>query len=87
MAIRRTPLGMPRQQFLQFAFHGLADQLLRTGSQQFRQQIPAGLSTPKLNNVILHHSGVFPQVGSLCRNNKSTRYAASFQLLKHQIRL
>ena len=38
-------------------------------------------------NVFQLHSGVSPQVGSLCRNNKSTRYAAFLQLLKHQIRL
>jgi hypothetical protein len=75
------------QQLLQLGFHCLVDQLLRAGSQQLRQQISGSLSTPKLNNVILPHSGVSPQVGSLSGDNKSTRYAAFLQLLKHQIRL
>jgi hypothetical protein len=38
------------------------------------------LSTFKLYNVILAHSGVSPLVVCLSRNNKSTRYAAFFQL-------
>jgi hypothetical protein len=75
------------QQLMQLGFHSLADQLLGAGSQQLGQQIRARLSASKLNNVILSHSGVSPQVGSLSRNNKSTRYAASFQRLKHHIRL
>ena len=65
----------------------LLNQLPCSRSEQFSQQVRASLSTPKPNNVILPHSGVSPQVGSLSGDNKSTRYAAFLQLLKHQIRL
>ena len=44
-------------------------------------------STGNLDNVTLTHSGVSSLVALMCRNNKSTRYAALLQFLKHQFRL
>jgi hypothetical protein len=75
------------QQPQQLCLHRLLDLLLRTGLQQLCQRIGNGVSTRQLNNVILTHSGVSPMVVLMSRNNKSTRYAALFQLLKHQIQL
>jgi hypothetical protein len=54
---------------------------------QFSQRIGTPCSTFQFNNVILAHSGVSLMVDGLFGDNKSTRYAASFQLLKHHIQL
>jgi hypothetical protein len=61
-------------------------------TQEFKEEAVAlvteqGYSVPGcwFNNSTLVHSGVFSWLVSLLGDNKSARYAASFQLLKSQI--
>ena len=77
-AMLGPPVGMLGQQGLQLCLHCLVNRVFRTYPQQLGQRIVACLSTGQLNHAILANSGVSPQVGSLSRNNKSTRYAAFF---------
>jgi hypothetical protein len=73
------------QQLLQLSLYCLFNQSSGPVSEQLRHRIYNLFSTFKLNNIILIHGGVSPQVVLMCRNYKSTRYAAFFQLFKHQI--
>ena len=53
---------MLRQQFLQFRSHCSLDQPLRSFPERFGQRTGNPFSIFRFNNVILHHSGVFPSV-------------------------
>ena len=85
LAILSSPIHMLAQQGLQFGLKRLLDQALRARPQQFHQGAspasrPAGSITLFLLIVVY-----LPMVVLVLCNNKSTRYAASFQLIKHQI--
>lgn len=62
------------------------DQEDGTDPEQFRQRVRICCSTCELDHVTLFH-GVSPVLIDLFGDNKSTRYAAFFQTLKHQIQL
>jgi len=72
------------QQLLQLGLNRLLNQLPGALSEQLRHRIYNLFSIFKLNNIILIHGGVSPQVVLMC-HNKSTRYAAFFYLFKNQI--
>jgi hypothetical protein len=78
---------MRDEQFLQLGLHCLLKQSSGTDPEQFRQRVRICCSTCELDHVTLFHGGVSPVLIDLFGDNKSTRYAAFFQTLKHQIQL
>jgi hypothetical protein len=78
---------MRDEQFLQLSLHRLFNQPPGTDPEQFRQRVRICRSTCELDQVTLFHGGVSPVLIDLFGDNKSTRYAAFFQTLKHQIQL
>jgi hypothetical protein len=57
------------QQLSQFRFQSLRNQRSGAVAQQLGQLVAAGLSTGKIDHVVLFHSGVSPQLIWLCSNN------------------
>jgi hypothetical protein len=78
---------MRSQQLLHFGLNGLLQKLPGARAQYLCQRISTLCSTFKFNNVTLAHGGVSFWLIDLFGDNKSTRYAAFFQTLKHQIQL
>jgi hypothetical protein len=82
-----VPACVCNKQLLHLGLNGRLEKLPGACAQQFSQRLGTTGSTFQFNNVTLVHSGVSLLVDELFGDNKSTRYAASFQSFKHQIQL